>query len=476
MNLVESLLDVLALIGIILTGGFLVFFLGDLLLSVLDPSYGSIFKRKKKQQEDEKPEVKAAEPQNVVEPQKAAEPEVLPAKDEQPVAVNDDEEEEKITFNDFENLNDFDDEQALKEQQMLEGVQAFSRDDAMAELKAEEERFKQEQLAQALARQHENATEQTEENEKQEEEFDLDSIFVEDDENEDDQNNDDEDEDLADFNFDEEETPVEDQESVEETPVEEVSDTEENEVVEETPVEQSEDETEKTDDVAEEPAEEAVEEAAVEEEQQTEEVVEEAQPDEATLALMAEIEKLKAELEEARTAKPAEVEVKTVVNNMTEEECLAKLDELKARLKANEKEFKQAKKEYLPLKKIMKTLDNDKRKLRRKEAIVAKQKVVLYGVNNVVDIDQEKAQKLAEELDLLDGLRLSVQHCEEVIKSNEERIPLLEKNYNILLQENTNIKSDIANMEELLKTFQTVETSVTPVEENPQNDDSTENN
>ena len=269
---------------------------------------------------------------------------------------------------------------------------------------------------------------------------------------------------MANFNFDEEETPVEEN-------------TEETETVEEAPAEEP--KTEETPAETEEPATEEVEE--VEEEP----VEEETQPDEATLALMAEIEKLKAELEEAKAAKPAEVEVKTVVNNMTEEECLAKLDELKARLKANEKEFKQAKKEYLPLKKIMKTLDNDKRKLRRKEAIVAKQKVVLYGVNNVVDIDQEKAQKLAEELDLLDGLRLSVQHCEEVIKSNEERIPLLEKNYNILLQENTNIKSDIANMEEFLKTFQTVETTVEtneiPVEETteeakPENNEGSENN
>lgn len=427
MNLVESLLDVLALIGIILTGGFLVFFLGDLLLSVLDPSYGSIFKRRKKQQqEDDKPVVKEAEPE------KAAEPVVLPAKTEEPVAVNDVEEEDKITLNDFDNLNDFDDAEALKEQQTLEGAEAFSRDDAMAELKAEEERFKQEQLAQALARQEAQPVEEApaEEEKKPEEEFDLDSIFVEDDD----------DEDLANFNFDEEEAPAE----------EKTEKTEETEAVVEEPVE------------------------------------EETQPDEATLALMAEIEKLKAELEEAKAAKPAEVEVKTVVNNMTEEECLAKLDELKARLKANEKEFKQAKKEYLPLKKIMKTLDNDKRKLRRKEAIVAKQKVVLYGVNNVVDIDQEKAQKLAEELDLLDGLRLSVQHCEEVIKSNEERIPLLEKNYNILLQENTNIKSDIANMEEFLKTFQTVETTVetneAPVEETtteeakPENNEGSENN
>ena len=117
MNLVESLLDVLALIGIILTGGFLVFFLGDLLLSVLDPSYGSIFKRRKKQQqEDDKPVVKEAEPE------KAAEPVVLPAKTEEPVAVNDVEEEDKITLNDFDNLNNFDDAEALKEQQMLEGA------------------------------------------------------------------------------------------------------------------------------------------------------------------------------------------------------------------------------------------------------------------------------------------------------------------------------------------------------------------
>ena len=427
MNLVESLLDVLALIGIILTGGFLVFFLGDLLLSVLDPSYGSIFKRRKKQQqEEETPVVKEAEPTPVVEQ--------TPATTVESVAAND-VEEDKITLNDFDNLNEFDDAEALKEQQMLEGAEAFSRDDAVAELKAEEERFKQEQLAQALARQEAKANEPAVEEENPEEEFDLDSIFVED-----------EDEDLANFNFDEEETPAE----TEETPAEDE------------PVEEQTSETEQV----------------VEEEAPADEN----QPDEATLALMAEIERLKAELEEARAAKPAEVEVKTVVNNMTEEECLAKLDELKARLKANEKEFKQAKKEYVPLRKIMKTLDNDKKKLRRKEAIVAKQKVVLYGVNNVVDIDQEKAQKLAEELDLLDGLRLSVQHCEEVIKNNEERIPLLEKNYNILLQENNNIKADIANMEELLKTFQTVETTVetneeTPVEEiKPENNEGSENN
>ena len=94
-------------------------------------------------------------------------------------------------------------------------------------------------------------------------------------------------------------------------------------------------------------------------------------------------------------------------------------------------------------KKIKARLEKDNTKLRRKEALVAKQKVVLYGVNNYVDIDEEKAKKLAEDLDLLEGLRLSVQHCEEVIKANEERFPILENAYNSLIETNTHIKADI---------------------------------
>ena len=82
-----------------------------------------------------------------------------------------------------------------------------------------------------------------------------------------------------------------------------------------------------------------------------------------------------------------------------------------------------------------------------KEAIVAKQKVVLYGVNNYVDIDEEKAKKLAEDLDLLDGLRVSVQHCEEVMAQNAERLPILETTYNILTENNKNLKADIEDVE-----------------------------
>ena len=125
------------------------------------------------------------------------------------------------------------------------------------------------------------------------------------------------------------------------------------------------------------------------------------------------------------------------------EEYEARLEVLKDRLKANEKDLKTVKKDFIPLYKINKTLERDNVKLRRKEALVAKQKVVLYGVNNYVDIDEEKAKKLSEDLDLLEGLRLSVQHCEEVMKANEDRYPILEKSYNSLLETNKNIKADI---------------------------------
>ena len=65
-------------------------------------------------------------------------------------------------------------------------------------------------------------------------------------------------------------------------------------------------------------------------------------------------------------------------------------------------------------------------------------------MNNYADIDEEKAKKLAEDLDLLDGLKLSVQHCEEVMKKNEERYPLLEKMYGVLSKRNEELKNEIA--------------------------------
>lgn len=150
--------------------------------------------------------------------------------------------------------------------------------------------------------------------------------------------------------------------------------------------------------------------------------------------------------------------MKDYVGNLDELE--ARLENLKERLKTNEKELRINKKEYIPLSRVKKTLENDKKKLRRREAIVAKRKVLLYGVNNYADIDEEKAKELNEELDLLEGLRLSVAHCEEVMEANKDRYPILEQTNNILTEANTQIKSDIEQVEkdiELAKKMQSEE-------------------
>lgn len=122
----------------------------------------------------------------------------------------------------------------------------------------------------------------------------------------------------------------------------------------------------------------------------------------------------------------------------------------KEELKANEKELRKCKREFIPLRRVKKSLENDEKKLHRKEVLVAKQKVELYGVNNIQDIDEEKAKKLSEDLDLLDGLKLSVQHCQEVMSKNAERYPLLEQIFNLLSTRNAELKESIANHEKML--------------------------
>ncbi len=138
---------------------------------------------------------------------------------------------------------------------------------------------------------------------------------------------------------------------------------------------------------------------------------------------------------------------------MTKAELEERLASEQERLKENEKDLRQCKKEFIPLRRVKKTLEKDENKLRRKEALVAKQKVVLYGVNNYADIDEEKAKKLAEDLDLLDGLKLSVQHCQEVMSKNEERYPLLEKIFTLLSSQNEEIKADIKELQEAIAKF-----------------------
>lgn len=155
-------------------------------------------------------------------------------------------------------------------------------------------------------------------------------------------------------------------------------------------------------------------------------------------------------LEEAKAEKEQVEEVVTV-SLLTEQDCLDRLAVLQERLKENEKLLRKAKREFKPLERVKKTLERDKAKLRRKDAIVAKQKIVLYGVNNYIDIDEGRAAKLAEDLDLLDGLKLSVQHCEEVMSANADRYPILEQTYKILSDANVQIKEDIALVEKDLE-------------------------
>ena len=161
--------------------------------------------------------------------------------------------------------------------------------------------------------------------------------------------------------------------------------------------------------------------------------------------LKAQLADLNKQLEVARSGK---TEVVTI--NMTEEECVARLNMLEERLKDVKKDYKNNMKEYRPLKKVMNDLEKYQTKLRRKDTIVAKKKVALYGVNNYVDIDKEKAEKLANDLELLEGLRLSVSHCEEVINANKDRYPILERTNQILEDQIAHIEADIASTQATL--------------------------
>lgn len=147
-----------------------------------------------------------------------------------------------------------------------------------------------------------------------------------------------------------------------------------------------------------------------------------------------------------------------VIGGETLESLLAQKAQLEERLKDASRELKLNKKEYIPLARIKKTLENDEAKLRRREAIVAKKKIVLFGVTNYV-VDPEKEKELSEDLDQLEALRLSVQHCEEVMTENKDRYPLLESANKILKTTVANIKSDIDVVDQKIAKLQGTTTS-----------------
>lgn len=156
-------------------------------------------------------------------------------------------------------------------------------------------------------------------------------------------------------------------------------------------------------------------------------------------------------LEEAlKSKKQDDSEKKTVVVMDSEEEYVARLEILEERLREAKKQLRKNKREFVPLNKIKRTLEKDQVKLRRKEAQVAKQKVALFGVNNS-DIDPVKQAELEQEIDMLEGLKLSVQHCEDVIRENSDRYPVLEQTHQILSKNVKNLTSDIESIEAKLK-------------------------
>ena len=387
LGFVDAFLQVLAIIGIIIVGGFVIFFLGDIVLSVLDPNYVRFGQRRKKEEREE--DVKQIE--NRKEPPRelefsfedADEDAFVKAEEVKPVVIE----------------HPVEKQEEVKEEPVAEPE--VEQPEEVDELKVAEEEFKKNMLKDIEERQKQ----------KEEEEKEAYNGFFFDDE---------------DINVFEDE-PIEGQEQIElEAPKEE-------EVQQEEP--------------AVEEVEEPVEVEPEEEEAKEEEVVS-SEIEDLKAQFAAEIARLQAKNEELEKELATKAEVGPT---MGIEEYEARLETLKERLSANEKELRKVKKEYIPLRKVSRTLESDERKLRRKEAIVAKQKVVLYGVNNIADIDEEKAKKLSEELDLLEGLKLSVQHCEEVMAANKDRYPILENTYNILTNNNEALKADIKATEEAIE-------------------------
>ena len=132
-----------------------------------------------------------------------------------------------------------------------------------------------------------------------------------------------------------------------------------------------------------------------------------------------------------------------------------RLQELEAELAEVSKELRLNKREFNPLKRIKRTFERDVVKLRRKEAIVAKQKLKIYGVNNAEDIDSEKLAKLNEEVQVLTNLKDSVHQCEVVLKQNKDRYPVLERTNKILTRRVESLNKDIASIHKLIEWYDT---------------------
>ena len=172
----------------------------------------------------------------------------------------------------------------------------------------------------------------------------------------------------------------------------------------------------------------------------------------------------KLEEEKARLAQEKEElaqELKTIKETPVESDkpyftrdyYVSKLDALEKELADTNKELRANKREYNPIVKCKKALARDGEKLRKKEVQVAKQKIALFGVNASKNVDPEKKQKLEEDMAILKELKDSVLHCEEVIKQNADRFPILEKTNKLLTKQVNRLTHEIGTVQDAIKWY-----------------------
>ena len=176
----------------------------------------------------------------------------------------------------------------------------------------------------------------------------------------------------------------------------------------------------------------------------------------------------KAEPEKEHTEVTVTEEVTMTKPRFQKQYYVDRLEKLQAELKDSNRELRQINKEYLPVAKVKKVYDRDINKLRRKEAIVAKQKLAIYGVNKSGDVDEKKKAKLEQNVKELKELKDSIFECEKVIKANKDRFPALEKSHKLILKQIKRINDDIVSTKESIEWYdnntETIVTTTTKTE------------
>ena len=423
------ILNVVIILGIIIAGGFLIFFVGDLLMSIIDPNSDE----RKIKNKRKKSVAEFNEKMKGVSPEKAAE---VRSKPEVARILAEAEEDEKGSATEAETAvvpqkKQYIDENTGATYENYEDDEIESPAPAKEEKKEEAQNPSTSPVSPIMEDDDEEAGENENDRrirearealERRKAEI-LRRLQLTDD--------DDEDED-------------EDEEEEEKTEPEQAE-------TEETETEATETEADKEE--AEEEAVETPNASVIEEEIAEEPEEDDNSLDEMKKSLEEEKQRYATMIQELQAKEKQRSEEEKVIKVGTKADYENRLEIKKKALEENEKELRACSREYKPLLKVKNTLERDEKKLRIKEAQVAKQKVALYGVNNYADIDDEKAKKLSEELDLLEGLKLSVQHCREVMSSNKDRMPVLERMYNVLQKRNEELKADVENLQGIIDSF-----------------------